>query len=155
MSNAAARLQKLGIILPPPVAAVANYVPYVLQGDMLVISGQITIEGGEKKFIGQLGKNISLEDGQKAARLCAVNVIAQINAALNNDLERVARIVRLGVFVNCTPDFTDQSLVANGASDLMVEIFGDTGRHARAAVGTSSLPGGVAVEVEALVAIKN
>jgi len=154
MSNAAARLKSLSITLPTPVAAVANYVPYVLQGDMLVISGQITIENGEKKFIGRLGENISLEDGQKAARLCAINIIAQINAALNGDLGRVARIVRLGVFVNATSNFTDQSLVANGASDLMVEIFGDVGRHARAAVGVASLPGGVAVEVEAIVAVK-
>jgi len=154
MSNPAARLQALGITLPAPVAAVANYVPYVLQEDMLVISGQITIENGEKKFIGRLGENMSLEDGQKAARLCAINIIAQISAALNGNLDRVARIIRLGVFVNATPGFTDQSLVANGASDLMVKIFGDAGRHARAAVGVSSLPGGVAVEVEATIAVK-
>jgi len=154
MSNAAARLQSLGITLPAPVAAIANYVPYVLQTNMLVVSGQVTIEKGERKFIGRLGENISLEDGQKAARLCAVNIIAQINAALNGDLDRVERMVRLGVFVNATSNFTDQSLVANGASDLMVEIFGDAGRHARAAVGVASLPGGVAVEVEATVAVK-
>lgn len=151
----ASRLQNLDIILPPPIAAIANYVPYTRQGNLLVISGQITIENGEKKFIGQLGKNMSLEEGQKAARLCAVNVLAQISAALDGDLERVERILRLGVFVACTPEFTDHSQVANGASDLMVDIFGDAGRHARAAVGVSSLPAGVAVEVEALVAVKN
>ncbi len=151
----ASRLQQLGITLPAPIAAIANYVPYTRQGNLLVISGQITIENGEKKFIGQLGKNISLEEGQKAARLCAVNVIAQISAALDGDLERVERILRLGVFVSCTPEFTEHSQVANGASDLMVDVFGDAGRHARAAVGVSSLPVGVSVEVEALVALKN
>jgi enamine deaminase RidA (YjgF/YER057c/UK114 family) len=148
------RLKALNITLPAPAAAVANYVPYVLHGDLLVISGQITLEGGEKKFIGRLGENISLDEGKKAARLCAVNILAQINAALSGDMERVQRIIRLGVFVNSTADFTDQPQVANGASDLMVEVFGDAGRHARAAVGVNTLPGGVAVEVDAIVAIK-
>ena len=149
------RLESLGIILPAPAAAVANYVGWTLHKNLLIIAGQITIENGEKKFIGQLGKDINLEDGQKAARLCAINIIAQINAATNEDLDRVEKILRLGVFVNCTPEFTEQSAVANGASDLMVEVFGDIGRHARAAVGVSSLPAGVAVEVEATVAIRN
>ncbi len=149
------RLKALNIILPAPAAAVANYVPYVLHGDLLVISGQITLENGERKFIGRLGENISLDDGKKAARLCAVNILAQINAALAGDLERVQRIIRLGVFVNSSADFTDQPQVANGASDLMVEVFAEAGRHARAAVGVNSLPGGVAVEVDALVAVRD
>jgi enamine deaminase RidA (YjgF/YER057c/UK114 family) len=158
MSTIAERLQSLNIILPVPAAPVANYVPYVLHGDMLAISGQVTMENGERKFIGRLGgkgrESISLEDGQKAARLCAINIISQIKAALAGDLERVVKLIRLGVFVNAAPDFTDQSLVANGASDLMVAVFGDAGRHTRAAVGVSALPGGVAVEVDALLAVK-
>ena len=127
----ASRLQNLGITLPPAgVAAAANYVPYVLQGNILIIAGQITIENGEKKFIGQVGKEFSVDEGKAAARLCAVNILGQISAALGGDLERVERIMRLGVFVSCAPDFTEQSAVGNGASDLMVEVFGDAGRHA-------------------------
>lgn len=148
------RLKSLNITLPTPAAAAANYVPYTLHGNLLIIAGQITLENGEKKFIGRLGENVSLEDGKKAARLCAINILAQINAALGGDLDRVERILRLGAFVNCTPEFTDQSAVANGASDLMVEVFGDAGRHARAAVGVSALPFGVAVEVDAMIAVK-
>lgn len=151
----ASRLEKLGIVLPAAAAAAANYVPYVLHGNQLIIAGQLPIEGGEKKFIGRLGENISIDDGKKAARLCAINIIAQINAALGGDLERVEKIMRLGVFVNSTSDFTDQPQVGNGASDLMVEVFGDAGRHARAAVGVNTLPFGVSVEVDAIVAVKN
>lgn len=151
----ASRLEKLGIVLPPAgVAAAANYVPYVMQGNTLIIAGQITIENGEKKFIGQVGKEFSVDEGKAAARLCAINILSQINAALGGNLERVERIMRLGVFVNCNSDFTEQSAVGNGASDLMVDVFGDAGRHARAAVGVSSLPFGVAVEVDAIVAVK-
>jgi enamine deaminase RidA (YjgF/YER057c/UK114 family) len=149
------KLQSLGIVLPPAAAAAANYVPYVLHGNLLVIAGQLPIENGEKKFIGRLGDSITVPDGQAAARLCAINVIAQINAALGGDLERVERILRLGVFVNSTDAFTDQPAVGNGASDLMVQVFGDAGRHARAAVGVNTLPFGVSVEVDALVAIRN
>ena len=152
--TAASRLQTLGITLPTAAAAAANYVPYVLEGNQLIIAGQLPIESGEKKFIGRLGENISLDDGKAAARLCAINIIAQINAALDGDLERVKRIVRLGVFVNSTADFTDQPAVGNGASDLMVEVFGDAGRHARAAVGVNTLPFGVSVEVDAMVIVK-
>jgi enamine deaminase RidA (YjgF/YER057c/UK114 family) len=151
----ASRLQNLGIILPAPAAAAANYVPYVLHGNSLVIAGQLPIQNGEKKFIGRLGENISIDDGKIAARLCAINIIAQINAALGGDLERVERIMRLGVFVNSTDDFTDQPAVGNGASDLFAEVFGDAGRHARAAVGVNTLPFGVSVEVDALVMVKN
>ncbi len=148
------RLKELNIVLPTAPAAVANYVPYTMHNGLLVISGQIPIENGEKKFIGRLGDDMSLEDGQAAARLCAINVLTHINIALNGQLGLVTKIMRLGVFVACTPEFTQQSAVANGASDLMVEIFGEAGRHARAAVGVSALPFGVAVEVEAMVAVK-
>lgn len=150
----ASRLQSLGITLPAPAAAAANYVPYVLHGNILVIAGQLPVESGEKKFIGKLGDSISIDDGKKAARLCAINILAQINAALGGDLERVERILRLGVFVNSKDDFTDQPSVGNGASDLMAEVFGDAGKHARAAVGVNTLPFGVSVEVDALVAVK-
>lgn len=149
------RLKELNITLPQPAAAAANYVPYVLHGNMLVIAGQLPIEGGEKKFIGKLGGNISVDDGKKAARLCAINILAQINAALGGNLDRVEKILRLGVFVNSKDDFTDQPSVGNGASDLMAEVFGEAGRHARAAVGVNTLPFGVSVEVDALVAVRD
>jgi len=148
-----ARLEELGIELPAPVAAVANYVPYVITGNLVFVSGQVTIEGGQFKYQGKLGGEISLEDGQAAARLCAVNIIAQLKDACGGDLDRVARIVKLGGFVNSTPDFTDQPKVINGASDLMVDVFGDKGRHARAAVSAGSLPVGVAVEVDCVAEI--
>ncbi len=150
----ASRLASLGITLPPPAAAAANYVPFALHGSQLIIAGQLPIENGEKKFIGRLGENISIDDGKMAARLCAINIIAQINAALGGDLERVTRIMRLGVFVNSTADFIDQPAVGNGASDLIGEVFGECGRHARAAVGVNTLPFGVSVEVDAMVLVK-
>jgi enamine deaminase RidA (YjgF/YER057c/UK114 family) len=154
MTTPAQRLADLGITLPAPAAAAANYVPYVLHRNMLVIAGQLPIENGEKKFIGRLGENISVDEAKQAARLCGINILAQISAALGGDLSRVERILRLGVFVNSANDFTDQPAVGNGVSDLMVEVFGDAGRHARAAVGVNTLPFGVSVEVDALVALK-
>ena len=146
----AARLKELGLTLPDAPAPVANYVPAVRSGDLLQISGQIPLEGGKPQFIGKLGRDLGVEQGQQAARLCALNVLAQARAALGGDLDRVVRCVRVGGFVNCTPEFTDQPQVVNGASDLFVAVLGDAGRHARAAVGCASLPRGVAVEVEAL-----
>jgi enamine deaminase RidA (YjgF/YER057c/UK114 family) len=143
-----ARLRELGIELPQPAAAVANYVPYAISGNLVFIAGQISVWNGERRFVGKLGGGIGIPDGQAAARLCALNILAQVRAACGGDLDRVRRVVRLGGFVNCTPEFTDMPAVVNGASDLMVELFGDKGRHARAAVGVSSLPFGVAVEVE-------
>jgi len=143
-----ARLAKLGITLPEAAAPVANYVPYVTSGKLVFVSGQVTVEAGEFKFVGKLGRDFSVEEGQQAARLCAINLLAQLKAACGGDLDKVRRVVKLGVFVNGTPDFTDQPKVANGASDLMVEVFGDTGRHARFAVGAGGLPLGVAVEVD-------
>jgi enamine deaminase RidA (YjgF/YER057c/UK114 family) len=145
-----ARLKELGIELPQPSAPVANYVPYTVSGNLVVVSGQLCVWNGERRFVGKLGAGIGIADGQQAARLCALNVLAHVRSACGGDLDRVRRCLRLGGFVNCTPDFTEMPQVVNGASDLMVELFGDIGRHARAAVGVSSLPGGVAVEVEAI-----
>jgi enamine deaminase RidA (YjgF/YER057c/UK114 family) len=148
-----ARLQELGIELPQAAAAVANYVPYVVTGNLVFVSGQVTIENGEFKYQGKLGSDLSAEQGQEAARLCALNIIAQLKEACGGDLDRVRRIVKLGGFVNSTPDFKDQPKVINGASDLMVEVFGDKGKHARAAVSAGALPVGVAVEVDAVAEI--
>jgi enamine deaminase RidA (YjgF/YER057c/UK114 family) len=146
-----ARLKELGLELPQPAAPIANYVGYTVSGNLVIVSGQICIWNGELRYVGKLGAGISIADGQQAAWLCALNILAQVRAAAGGDLDRVKRVLRVGGFVNCTPEFTDMPRVVNGASDLMVEIFGDAGRHARAAVGVSSLPGGVAVEVEATV----
>lgn len=145
----AARLAELKIELPKAAAPVANYVPVVVTGNHAYLSGQITIWNGELKFVGQLGKELQIEDGQKAARICGMNIIAQLQAALG-DLDRVRRCVKLNVFVNSTPTFTDQPKVANGVSDLMAEVFGDAGKHARSAVGVAQLPLGVSVEVDAV-----
>jgi enamine deaminase RidA (YjgF/YER057c/UK114 family) len=146
-----ARLKELGIELPQASAPVANYVPYTISGNVVVVSGQISVRGGKPEFVGKLGAGITIAEGQQAAKLCALNVIAHLKNACGGDLDRVKRVLRLGGFVNCTPDFTDMPQVVNGASDMMVEVFGDAGKHARAAVGVSSLPFGVAVEVEAMV----
>lgn len=144
------RLTELGIELPQWPKAVANYVPYVVVGDLVIVSGQLPFDGENLKFKGKVGSDYSLEEGQQAARLCAFNILAQVKEACAGDLDRVKRCLRLGGFVNCPPDFTKQPLVINGASDFMVEVFGDKGVHARAAVGVNSLPLGVAVEVEAM-----
>ena len=145
-----ARLKELGITLPEPPAPVASYVPTVVSGNLVFVSGQVTLSADGLKYVGKVGADISLEDGKAAARLCAVNVIAQVKAACGGDLDRVKRCVRVGVFVNATPDFTQHPEVANGASDLFQDVFGDAGKHARAAVGAGSLPRGVAAEVEAV-----
>jgi enamine deaminase RidA (YjgF/YER057c/UK114 family) len=135
--------------LPRPAAPVANYVPFTISGNLVIIAGQICQWNGERRFVGKLGAGISIADGQQAARLCALNILAHLRVAAGGDLDRVRRCLRLGGFVNCTPEFTDMPQIVNGASDLMVEVFGDAGKHARAAIGNNSLPGGVAVEVEA------
>lgn len=153
MGQVEQRLRKHGILLPAPNAPVANYVPYVKSGALLFISGQIST-GPSGVVKGKLGASLTLEEGFSAARLCAINLIAQMNSALEGDLDRVRRIVKLGAFVNCAPEFEDQPKVVNGASDLMVAIFGDSGRHARAAVGAPSLPLGAAVEIDAIVEIE-
>ncbi|HVC57088.1 MAG TPA: RidA family protein [Stellaceae bacterium] len=145
-----ARLKELGIELPIPAAPVANYVPFATSGNLVFISGQICQWNGELRYLGKLGAGIGIAEGSAAARLCALNILAHLRVACGGDLERVRRCLQLRGFVNCTPDFTDMPRVVNGASDLMVELFGDCGRHARAAVGLNALPGGVAVEVEAI-----
>ena len=149
-----ARLAELGITIPEAAAPVANYVGHVVIGNMVSVSGQVTLENGKLQYIGKLGDSISLDDGYKAARLCAINIIAQLKAACGGDLDRVKRIVRLGGFVNSTPDFGDQPKVINGASDLMVEVFGDKGKHSRAAVSAGSRPSGIAVEIDCIAEIE-
>ena len=144
------KLTNLGITLPTPASPIANYVPLVRTGNLLVISGQLCF-GADGKLIakGQLGGGVSIEEGQKAGRACAVNLLAQLRAALG-DLDKVRRVVRLGGFINSTPGFTDGPKVMNGASDLMVEVFADKGRHARTTVGVAALPADAAIEVEGL-----
>ncbi len=146
------RLATLGVTLPRPAAPAANYVPFVESRGMLYISGQIPVGPEGIQFIGRLGEGFEIEEGRKAARLCAINVLAQARAALG-DLDRVGRIVKLTGFVNAAPTFSDHPKVVNGASDFMVEVFGERGRHARSAVGVAGLPFGVAVEVEAIIEI--
>ena len=145
-----ARLTELGIELPAPPKPVASYVPYIITGKLVVVSGQVPMGPDGLEFVGKLGDAFDIETGQAAARLCALNIVAQLKVAAEGSLDNIARIVRLGGFVNCTDDFKAQPQVINGASDLMVNIFGDAGRHARAAVGVNALPGGVAVEVDAI-----
>lgn len=144
------KLASLGIVLPATTAPLANYVPARRHGGQVYISGQVPAEGGKDKFTGKLGSDYSVEEGQAAARLCAVNILAQLKQALDGDLDRVVGVIRLGGFVNAEPDFRDHPRVINGASDLMVEVFGDAGRHARAAVGCYSLPRNVPVEIDAI-----
>lgn len=144
------RLTGLGINLPAPPVPVASYVPYTISGNLVFVSGQIPIEDGRPAYVGKLGADVSVDAGKAAARLCALNLIAQLKAACGGDLDRVTRCLRLGVFVNATPEFDQHPEVANGASDFIVKLLGDGGKHARAAVGSSSLPRGVAVEVEGL-----
>jgi enamine deaminase RidA (YjgF/YER057c/UK114 family) len=146
------RLAELGVTLPHPAAPVASYVPAVEQGGLLHISGQISFAEDASLITGRLGENVDLDGGIAAARRCGIMLLAQMKAALGS-LDRVEKVVKLGVFVNSSPDFTDQPKVANGASELMQEVFGDAGRHARSAVGVTVLPLGVAVEVDAIVAV--
>src|SRR3712207_1267627 len=151
MTDIASRLADLGIELPAPAAPVAAYVPTVLAGNLLHISGQVSFENGEL-LTGRLGEDRELDFGIRAARACGLMLLAQIEKAVG--LARVERIVKLGVFVNSAPSFTDQPKVANGASELMEQLFGDAGRHARAAVGVAALPLGAAVEIDAIVAVR-
>ncbi|MEX1246124.1 MAG: RidA family protein [Thermoanaerobaculia bacterium] len=148
------RLRSLGIELPMPSAPGANYVPFVRTGNLVFLTGQISQWNGERRFIGKLGREFEVEQGKQAARLCALNLIAHVRAALDGDLDRVVRCVRIAGFVNSVPEFVSQSQVLNGASDLFVEVFGDAGRHARMAVGVSALPYDVAVEVEGVFEVR-
>lgn len=144
-----ARLKQLKIELHSAAVALANYVPFVRTGNMLFVSGQVCQWNGERRYIGKLGAGLSLADGQSAARLCGLNLLAQARTALG-DLDRIRRCLRLNGFVNSAPDFVQQPHVINGCSDLLVEVLGDAGRHSRVAIGVASLPGGVAVEIDAV-----
>jgi enamine deaminase RidA (YjgF/YER057c/UK114 family) len=144
------RLSDLDITLPQAPAPVASYVPFVRTGNLVFVAGQIPIAGGDIVYKGACGGDLTVEDGAAAARLCALNIIAQVHAACAGDLDRVIRCVRLGGYVNATPDFVDHPKVLNAASELIVEIFGEAGRHVRIAVGASNLPLGVAVEIDAV-----
>lgn len=146
------KLAELGITLPTPVAPLANYVPVVRTGNLLMVSGQLSIDGAGKLMTGKLGGGVDIETGRAAARLCAINILAQVKAAIG-DLDKVVRVVKLVGFVNSTPDFADQPKVMNGCSDLFVEVLGDKGRHARSAVGIAALPFDAAVEVEAIIEV--
>jgi enamine deaminase RidA (YjgF/YER057c/UK114 family) len=144
------KLSELGITLAAPTVPSANYIPFVRTGNLLMISGQLCFDGDGKLVAkGQLGGGVSVEDGQKAARACAINVLSQVKAALG-DLDKVVHVVRLGGFVNSVPSFTEGPKVMNGASDLMVAVFGDKGKHARTTIGVAALPQNAAMEVEAL-----
>jgi enamine deaminase RidA (YjgF/YER057c/UK114 family) len=141
------KLEELEIVLPTPAAPVANYVGFVRSGRLLFVSGQICLANGVLVAAGKLGASVTIEQGQAAARACAINLLAQVKAALG-DLDKVVRVVRLGGFVNATPDFLDGPKVMNGASDLMVAVFGEKGRHARTTIGVAVLPSDAAIEVE-------
>ena len=150
--SAEVRLKELGLVLPDPAPALANYVPFTISGKLLVISGQLAFGADGKlapEHAGKLGREVSPDTGRAAARLCAINLLAQARAATGS-LDRIARVLKLGAFVNAAPDFTAIAPVVNGASDLMVDVFGDKGRHARAAVGVAVLPLDSAVEIEAM-----
>jgi enamine deaminase RidA (YjgF/YER057c/UK114 family) len=152
MSKIRQRLADLGLVVPEPVVPVANYVPFVRYGDLVHVSGQLSLdaEGGVK---GTVGQDVDLETARRGARLCGINLLAQFRAACDGELDRVVRIVKLGGFVQAGPDFLEIPQVINGCSDLMVEVFGDVGRHARSAVGVYKIPLGFAVEVDAVIAV--
>ena len=154
MTQVLDKLASLGIQLPPPAKAVANYLPAVQTGDLVIVSGQLPMRDGALAYSGKLGRDVSLEDGYAAARQCAINGLAALNSLIDGQWDRVACVVRVGGFVASAEGFTDQPKVINGASDFMVEVFGDEGRHARAAVGVSELPLGAAVEVEFMFRLK-
>ncbi len=149
-----ARLAELGIALPQPMAPMANYVPFVRTGDLVVVSGQVPARDGKIAVTGKLGEGVSVEQGQEAARLCLVNVLVHLRTACEGDLDRVVRVVRLGGFVASPPGFSQHALVMNGASDLAVAVFGEAGRHARSTIGVPALPGDAAVEVEGMFAVR-
>ncbi len=146
------RLMNIGINLPPATKPVANYLPFTIAGNLIFISGQVPVMHNKPQFLGQLGKNITTEEGYQAARLCGINIIAQAKVACGDNLDRIKRVAKLGGFVNSSTDFMDQPTVINGASDLMVEVFGEhIGQHARFAVSAPALPLGVSVEIDAII----
>jgi enamine deaminase RidA (YjgF/YER057c/UK114 family) len=149
-----AQLKKLGLTLPEPPGPAARYVPYVVSGSLVFISGQLPMQGGKLAVTGKLGSGVSVDDGAHAAKLCAINILAQLKSACGGDLDRVKRCMRLNGFVASAPDFTEQPRVVNGASDLIVEVLGDAGRHSRVAVGVASLPLDAAVDVDGIFEIE-
>ncbi|MQB43157.1 RidA family protein [Rhizobium sp. ICMP 5592] len=154
MSNAIdGRLKELGIALPQAAAPAANYVPYVISGNLLYLSGQLPMENGKVGVTGHLGKDVDVAGGQRAAELCAINILAQAKAALDGDLSRIKRLIKLNGFVASVPEFTEQHLVINGASNLLANVLGEAGKHARAAVGMAALPFNAAVEIDAILEI--
>lgn len=154
MGQIDARLNELGIEVPTPAVPVANYVGWVRTGNLILTAGQVPLKDGQFMYQGKVGGEIDVETAAEAAKLCAINIIAQVKQALDGDLDRVKRIVKLVGFVNGVPEFTDHPKVINGASDFMVEVFGDKGKHARSAVGAGSLPLNVSVEIEAIVEVE-
>lgn len=152
-SNIEERIAQLGLVLPVPPAPIAAFVPYIVRDNLVFVSGQLPFGPDGLQYRGRLGENISLQDGQAAAALCALNLLAQLRTACEGSLNLVDRCIRLGVFVNATPDFGDHPEVANGASSLIVNVMGEEGKHTRAAVGVGSLPRGASVEVEGLFSI--
>jgi enamine deaminase RidA (YjgF/YER057c/UK114 family) len=149
-----ARLRELKLELPNAPAPAANYVPFVRTGNLLFTAGQVCMWNGELRYLGKLGRDFTIDQGQEAARLCALNILAQAKAALGGDLDRIERCVKLNGFVNSMPDFVDQPRVINGASDLMVALLGDAGRHARTAVGSNVLPFDLACEIDAIFEVR-
>jgi enamine deaminase RidA (YjgF/YER057c/UK114 family) len=148
------RLAELGITLPEPMAPMANYVPFVRTGKLVVVSGQVPARDGKVAVTGKLSEAVSIEQGQQAARLCLINVLVHLRTACGGDLDQVEQVVRLGGFVASPPSFTQHALVMNGASDLAVAVFGEAGRHARSTIGVPALPGDAAVEVEGMFALR-
>lgn len=149
-----ARLKELGIELPEAASPAANYIPFVVSGNLVFISGQITLLDGKIEFQGRVGDEFTVDEGYQAARLCGLNLLAQLKVAAGGDLDNVSRVVKLGGFVNSVSDFNNQPEVINGASDLMVEVFGDSGKHARFAVSAGALPRNVAVEIDGIFELK-
>ena len=147
-------IKNLGLNIPDLPKALANYVPYKIIGKTIYISGQAPVQNGELIYKGKVGSDISIEDGKEAAKLCVINIIAALKTGLEGDWDRLDSFVKLSGFVNCQDNFTDQPKIINGASDMLVEIFGDQGRHARVAVGSNALPLGIAVEIDAIVQLK-
>jgi enamine deaminase RidA (YjgF/YER057c/UK114 family) len=148
------KLQSLGLVLPAPADPAGNYVPFVIVGDLVYVAGQVPRRDGKLQVVGKVGGDLTLEQGQEAARICALNILAQLNMACGGELARVLRCIRLTGYVNCTPDFLDQPKVVNGASDLLVQVLGEKGRHVRTAVGANALPGNAACEIESLFQIR-
>lgn len=153
MSQIESRLAEIGITLPDAPAPAANYVPWIKTGDLVFVSGQVSMENGTL-ITGKLGADMDVDAGAEAAKVCAINLLAQLKAACNGDIDRLGRVVKLTGFVNSTPDFTDQPKVVNGASDFLVNVLGDAGRHTRSAVSAASLPFGAAVEIEGIFEVR-